>query len=97
MARRLSQYGEVVSLNMRYGDGTSWNCLLKPDVVTEPGQPVRDEDINCGAHDTSGNAAFAREPFIEVYSTSGQQEAASYDGYFWVGPISASPPKVSDE
>ncbi|AKQ42001.2 hypothetical protein CP97_08150 [Aurantiacibacter atlanticus] len=97
MARRLSQYGEVVSLNMRYGDGTSWNCLLKQDVVTELGQPVRDEDIECGAHDTSGNAAFAREPFIEVYSTSGQQEAASYDGYFWVGPISASPPKVSDE
>jgi hypothetical protein len=92
MALRLSQYGKTVSLNMRYADGTSWNCLLKPGVDRTKG-PVGSDDIDCGPHPTKGEPNLGSEPFIRLEKNDGSNEQSTFDGFFWVGAISASVPK----
>lgn len=93
MARRLSQYGKAVSLNMRHADGTSWNCQLKPgaDPTTTAISP---EDLECGAHPSEGEPDLGSEPFIGLESTDKVDGPRPFDGFFWVGPISASPPRT---
>ena len=92
MALRLSQYGKTVSLNMRYADGTSWNCLMKPGVGRTKG-PVGSDDLDCGPHPTKGEPSLGSEPFIRLEKNDGSDEHSTFDGFFWVGAISASVPK----
>lgn len=92
MARRLAQMGKTITLDMRYGDGSSWNCILKPGVKPEPGKPVTAESLDCGNHATRGNADLDRPPFIELGATSSDGPAGAFDGFFWVGPIEGSQP-----
>lgn len=92
MALRLSQYGKTVSLNMRYADGTSWNCIPKPGVDWTKG-PVGSDDIDCGPHPTTGEPNLGSEPFIRLERTDASNEQPTFDGFFWVGSISASAPK----
>lgn len=91
MALHLSRYGKTVTLNMRYGDGTSWNCLLKPGVDRTKG-PVGSDDIDCGSHPTKGEPNLGSEPFIRLQQTDALNEQSAFDGFFWVGAISASAP-----
>ena len=93
MARRLSQYGKLVSLSMRYADGSSWNCLLKPGVDRTSG-PISVKDLDCGSHPTNGEPELAEKPFIGLEKSDKPDRELPYDGFFWVGPISASPPKL---
>lgn len=93
MALRLSKYGKTVSLDMRYADGTSWNCLLKPGVDVTKG-PVETDDMDCGPHLTKGESDLGSEPFIRLEQTDGANGQSTYDGFFWVGAISASVPKL---
>lgn len=93
MARRLSQYGKVVSLKMRHADGTAWNCQLKPG--TDPTSTVmRPEDLDCGAHPSKGEQAFGPDPFIGLEEADNVYGPPVFDGFFWIGPISASPPRT---
>ncbi len=92
MALHLSRYGKTVTLNMRYGDGTSWNCLLKPGVDRTKG-PVGSDDIDCGPHHTKGEPNLGSEPFIRLEQTDAPNKQSAFDGFFWVGAISASAPK----
>lgn len=93
MALRLSKYGKTVSLDMRYADGTSWNCLLKPGVDVTKG-PVETDDMDCGPHLTKGESDLGSEPFIRLEQTDEVKGQLTYDGFFWVGSISASVPKL---
>jgi hypothetical protein len=88
MALRLSRYGKTVSLNMRYADGTSWNCIPKPGV------DLGSDDIDCGPHPTKGEPNLGSEPFIRLEQTDVSNEQSTFDGFFWVGSISASAPKL---
>lgn len=97
MARRLARYGNVVSLNMHYGEGTSWNCQPKPGVKFSPGVPIAKDNIACGANPTPGTSTYARKPFIQIGTATDQEIAPPYDGFYWVGPISASPPQMPGE
>jgi len=92
MARLLSRYGETVSLNMRYADGTSWNCSLKPGVDRTAGG-ISTDDVVCGANPTKGEAMSRPAPAMALEQADDAGEALPYDGFFWVGSISASPPK----
>jgi hypothetical protein len=92
MARRLLQYGKVVSLNMRYAGGASWNCLLKPG-ADRTTKAIAQGDLDCGQHPSKGEPSLGPAMFI------GLEEAKvdgrlTFDGFFWVGAISASPPKI---
>jgi hypothetical protein len=91
MAKRLAQYGSTVSLNMRYAEGTSWNCVLKAP-KEQNDKPVTADSLDCGIHHTRGSKDIGSEPFIELTPSPGTEQNADYDGYFWVGPISGSPP-----
>lgn len=92
MALQLSRYGKVVSLDMAYGAGTMWNCLMKPGVKPAPGKPVGPNDIACGPSPTAGIAGFRSAPFVRLSSPKGKAQDPAFDGFFWVGPVSASPP-----
>ena len=92
MARRLQRSGKTVSLAMRYDNGTSWSCLLKPEIKPAPGVSITSDDVECGLHRAKGNAQFDRASFIEVFEPAGSPQTESYNGYFWLGPITGSPP-----
>lgn len=85
MARRLEAYGSVVSLRMKHGGGTAWNCQR-----------------DCGVHQAKAIGSFEREPFVTLHGKSKRRDEAVdwldayFDGFYWVGPIFASPPKAPD-
>jgi hypothetical protein len=93
MARRLALHGKVISLDMRYGDGTSWNCQLKAGVKPVLGVPTNLADIECAVHPVIGypDAVPARSIRLDASTKSGSRK---YDGYYRVGPIEGSPPAV---
>lgn len=95
MAKRLALYGTTLSLNMRYAEGTSWNCVLKPSTTRDDG-PITGEALDCGNHATRGSADLGPYPFIELTTASDASQVPDYDGFFWVGQISGSPPAVAD-
>lgn len=95
MAKRLALYGPTLSLNMRYAEGTSWNCVLKAS-TTQDAKPVTGDALDCGNHATRGGPNLGPYPFIELTTASGANHVADYDGFFWVGQISGSPPAVED-
>ena len=95
MAKRLALYGATLSLNMRYAEGTSWNCVLKPSAARDA-KPVTSDSLDCGHHPTRGSPDLGPYPFIELTTASGAGQVADYDGFFWVGQISGSPPAVVD-
>lgn len=94
MAMRLAPAAEVTSLNMAHAGGTMWNCLLKPGAVLEPGKPMTSNEIECGSHPAKAPVDLHRPPFVSLGAAPGDSEAAAYDGFFWLGPISGSPPAI---
>ncbi|MEY4953497.1 MAG: hypothetical protein RL299_1921, partial [Pseudomonadota bacterium] len=92
MALRLSAYGKVSSLDIRYGAGTSWTCLLKAGVKPEKGRSVGPNDIQCGSTPTKGYPGFQGQPYIALHDGKPGNQPSDYDGIFWVGPATASPP-----
>lgn len=92
MAMRLRSYGSVLSLAMQQGGGESWSCQLDPAVDLAPDQPVTDDMIICAAHRAGAEMESDRSPYIGLGKFPGERLRASYDGIYWVGPISASPP-----
>lgn len=97
MAARLAALGRVVSLNTRYAAGTAWNCLAKPGVTFTPGHPPTADAIDCGHHPVKSNSDLKRAPFIGLGAFPGEEPDARYDGFFWLGPISGSPPLMPGE
>lgn len=95
MAMRLGSREDVLTLNMAYGAGTSWTCQAKG----QPGKPITPADIECTAYSTRGNADADGPPRIGLGVPPGagmKDEWALYDGYFWTGAISASPPVTAE-
>ncbi len=94
MAMRLARSVPVIALNMKSAGGSSWTCGLKPEVVPKPHAPNADAGMECAAHPLGQDADLDRAPFIALGSLPGQQPDPDYDGVFWLGPVSASPPAV---
>lgn len=92
MAMHLGKLGRMVSLNMRYADGYSWSCQLRADFVVQGAGPIPDEAIDCAKHPQRGESDLERLPFINVDRGLATTGSSNYDGFFWVGPISASEP-----
>ncbi len=92
MAMHLAQYGQVTSLVMRSGPGETWNCQLRADYELVLGEPITDDAIACGAYAHRGNGELDRDRFMALGDFAGVPLGASYDGYFWVGNTTASPP-----
>jgi hypothetical protein len=94
MAMRLAPAAAITSLKMDGAAGTTWNCLLKPGAVLQPGKPLPPGSLDCGSHASRGHADLQRPPFIGLGALPGSEEDPAYDGFYWVGPVSGSPPEV---
>jgi len=94
MAMQLAPATDLVTLNMETAGGTVWNCQLKPGVKPDPKEPIGDDAIACGSYPLRGSADREREPFIELSRPLMTNSDADYDGVFWLGTVSASPPAV---
>ena len=97
MAVRLSKYGTVLSLDMRDAGGSAWNCQLSKDYVSVRGEAIPDDAIKCGDHPARSYANLHKEPFIGMGAFPGENPTPSFDGYFWLGKISASPPAFREQ
>lgn len=94
MAMFLERYGKVVSLDMITAGGTGWGCALKPGATPDPTGKITSDMLSCGPQRIPGDAEF-REPLnMGLGAPAGQSLDASYDGYYWVGKTSSSPPAI---
>ena len=97
MAMRLAPGGASTSLVMRHGGGTMWNCLLRPGFALVPGKPLPAGALDCGAHPAVAVAAVpGPAPSIGLGEAPGAMPDPAYDGWFWLGRITASPPQRPD-
>jgi hypothetical protein len=94
MAMRLAPASAITSLNMAHAGGSMWNCLLKPGAGLEPGKPVTSADVECADHPAKGAVDLHRSPFVSLGAAPGDDDAAAYDGFFWLGKVTGSPPAV---
>jgi hypothetical protein len=92
MAMRLAGYGSVISLAMQHAGGTAWGCRTRPDISPAPGEDVTGAMIRCAAYAYKPDAALDRPPFIAISPAAAEASGGRYDGMFWVGAITASPP-----
>ncbi|MEO0871908.1 MAG: hypothetical protein AAFY19_08120 [Pseudomonadota bacterium] len=97
MAVKLARKGALVSLDMRDAGGSAWNCQVGRDFKFEPGKSVPDDAIECAPHPARGHYSTDKGPHMALGSFPGDETTDRFDGYFWVGPISASPPAFPKE
>ncbi len=94
MVMQLAEPENIVALEMQTAGGTAWDCGLKPGVVVQPGEPITDDAIECGSHPHAGQADLDRPPFVSLTPFPNASKDEDYDGFFWLGKVSASPPAV---
>jgi hypothetical protein len=97
MAARLRAYGTVISLGMQHAGGESWSCQLPPGTRLAPGQEVTKDMITCASFRAKAEGAIERPPHITLGDLTIPRQERRFDGYFWIGPISASPPAFPSE
>lgn len=91
MALKLAAFGQVISLDMRYDSGSSWNCRLQAS-QNGSSRPINQTDIVCGAVQTEGTERSATNTLISLDDPPAGSRQRDFDGTFWVGAISSSPP-----
>lgn len=96
MAPKLKAYGSVTTLNITYATGASWSCQMVSSERREPGQPIPEGAVQCAAHAAKGLPDPGLGVHVALGAFPGRDPGGYYDGYFWVGPISASPPAMRD-
>jgi hypothetical protein len=94
MAMRLAPAAAITSLKMAGAGGTQWNCRLRPGAQLQPGQPPPPGSMDCGSHASRGHPDLGRLPFVGLGTLPGSEDDPAYDGFYWVGPVSGSPPAV---
>lgn len=97
MAMQLAPAGTVVSLDMATAGGASWSCQLREGIKPSPGTPLTREMMDCAGHPLRGDATIDRAPFITLQPLPGATRDPAYDGSYWLGPVSASPPAVAGD
>jgi hypothetical protein len=94
MAMHLAESGKLVSLSMAYSGGTGWHCILKSDVQLLPGQQVTTEMLDCGIHPMEAEGDSGVIQSLRKIKHIGLDDSSSYDGYYWLGQVSGSPPAL---
>ena len=94
MAMRLAPPNAVTSLVMTHGPGSTYSCRLKPGAVLDPGKPLPANSLDCSNHPTRGTLDLDKPPFMALGTMPGSDPDPAYDGFFWVGPVTGSPPAV---
>lgn len=92
MAMRLAPAAAVTSLAMRTAGGTTWSCQLKPGCTFTPGRPLPEGAMSCAGHAIAASGTLAGPAGIGLGNAPGTTPDTAYDGYFWLGRVTASPP-----
>ncbi|MEY4237785.1 MAG: hypothetical protein RL339_386 [Pseudomonadota bacterium] len=92
MAMQLARQAKVVTLDMRYGSGTSWICQVKPGAVPGPQRRIGPADMTCGNAPAPGYPGLHGAARIVLAPQAKADEPLPYDGIFWLGPVTGSPP-----
>ncbi len=93
MAMKLSETERVISLYLHHSGGTNWGCFLKNFNHDENHDDIKIEDIICKESDTKTNAQnIGGTPRMALWSKDDEAYNPSFDGYYFVGNISASKP-----
>jgi hypothetical protein len=93
MAMHLAPREQITSLDMRGDEGTTWVCQMIGRPV--PGKPIDSSQIKCQPYPYSGKVSPGGKPRIAVGASEDKVALdPAYDGYFFVGPVSASPPLI---
>ncbi|MDR6114775.1 MULTISPECIES: hypothetical protein [unclassified Sphingomonas] len=87
MAMRLGRSVPLLTLNMKVAGGTTWTCELRANGNNA-------EDSECAAHSVGADADLKRKPFVALGALPGEQLDPDYDGVYWLGSVTASPPAV---
>ncbi len=91
MALKLAPDDEVISLVQRDSGGDAWNCRM-PDEVD--GEHLKAEDIQCAPFETFADDGIDGEARMAFWAENDTVDER-YDGYFFLGPTTASPPAFS--
>lgn len=94
MVMQLARPEAITALDMKTSGGTHWDCTLKPGVTPEPGKPFPADAIQCISGPLKGDSELKRAPFISLVAVPTIDKDKSFDGFFWLGSVSASPPAV---
>jgi hypothetical protein len=96
MAMHLSSRGSIVSLQMISGGGSSWICTDRAGARPIAGETVGPEPLYCGAQVVRDRGLVTGAPMIALGPVPGHRDESprAFDGYYWVGPVTASPPAV---
>jgi hypothetical protein len=87
MAAHLSNNGKVISLNMASAGGSSWNCQRRPDAENRSSR-----ELECKVWEGRIFDAKKKAPYIRLSKSPRTIANGQYDGYFWVGVTTGSPP-----
>ncbi|WP_156359855.1 hypothetical protein [Sphingomonas sp. Leaf10] len=96
MAMQLAPAGKVMSLNMATAGGSAWTCELRAGAKFERGKPISSGMIECAGHPVRSDSTINRAPFVAVQPLPGTQHDPAYDGWFWLGTVTASPAAALD-
>jgi hypothetical protein len=94
MVMHLQSSGKVVSLNMVYSGGSAWNCLLKEGLERQAGKPITEDMIDCSTKPIRGPSIAMHAPYLGLGQFGDTTAAENYDGYYWLGTVTGSPPAV---
>ena len=82
MAKRLEHYGKVISLDIKHGGGFAWGCRRSTS-----------QELECSQFAVGQTSDLTRAPFISLNDDINSESAsAAFDGSYWLGPITSSPP-----
>jgi hypothetical protein len=94
MAVRLSESHPTTSLNMLHDSGSAWSCRRVTDSRIAGRDPEARGAAECRVHQISGNGNLGLGPFVRLADKNTKSDQESFDGIFWVGPVTASPPPI---
>lgn len=94
MAMQLAPAEHTTSPRFYGGEGTAWNCLLKPGARLPTDGSIPSDAIECGAHAAKASAPLRGPPLVALGTPGGATPEGRFDGYVWLGPITGSAPAV---
>ena len=96
MAMKLGASSTVVSLRMQHSGGEMWNCRVHPDADMTPDGVLMLEDVTCGRFYEPARSRQVSGPAMQLWDEN-SDSPTGYDGFYFVGTVSASEPAVASD
>lgn len=94
MAMKLAPAGAETTLRLVSAGGSSWSCGLKSGATPPTGASIPFDMIECGPHSWETATDLHRPSFVQLGAVPGDDPDPAYDGFVWLGRVTASAPAV---